>query len=241
MSTLTTNVVVRSLRRLPILFLVVIALMSGVSYLRFSHVAAGSSIAMVNQVFPDPAVNLPAPTAQELRTAVFAGGCFWGVEAVFEHLKGVSDVVSGYSGGSAETAHYGLVSLGQTGHAEAVKITYDPTQISYGQLLKVYFSVAHDPTQFNRQGPDSGTQYRSAIFFANEDEKQVAQAYIEQLKQAQIFQKPIVTQLAPLTGFYAAEPKHQNFIDNHPNHPYVVIHDLPKLDQLKTKFAALYQ
>jgi peptide-methionine (S)-S-oxide reductase len=196
---------------------------------------------MVSKVFPDPAVNLPTSKAKELRTAVFAGGCFWGMEAVFEHLKGVSDVVSGYSGGNAETAHYGLVSFGQTGHAEAVKITYDPTQVSYGQLLKVYFSIAHDPTQLNRQGPDAGTQYRSAIFFASPDEKQVAQAYIDQLNQAHVFQKPIVTQLAPLTGFYEAETEHQNFIDNNPNHPYVVIHDLPKLDQLKTKFAALYQ
>lgn len=231
----------RSLRKLSILSLVAIALMGGVSYFRASQSAANTSVAMVHKVFPDPATDMPATKVSIVQTAVFAGGCFWGVEAVFEHLKGVSDVVSGYSGGSAETAHYGLVSFGQTGHAESVKITYDPTQITYGQLLKVYFAVAHDPTQLNRQGPDSGTQYRSAIFFANNEEKQVAQAYIDQLNQAHVFQKPIATQIAPLTGFYAAETEHQNFIVNHPNHPYVVIHDLPKLDQLKTKFAALYQ
>ncbi|HEY9640732.1 MAG TPA: peptide-methionine (S)-S-oxide reductase MsrA, partial [Coleofasciculaceae cyanobacterium] len=170
-----------------------------------------------------------------------AGGCFWGMEAVFEHLKGVTDVVSGFSGGNADTAHYEQVSLGDTGHAEAVKITYDPAQISYGQLLKVYFSVAHDPTELNRQGPDAGTQYRSAIFFANDQQKQVAQDYINQLNNAHIFKQPIVTQLTPLNGFYAAEEYHQNFIDRNPNYPYVVIYDLPKLDQLRQQFPNLYK
>jgi peptide-methionine (S)-S-oxide reductase len=189
---------------------------------------------------PNPTTDITAASTGE-QTIVLAGGCFWGMEAVFEHLKGVSDVVSGFSGGSAATAHYEQVSLGETGHAEAVKITYDPAQISYGQLLKVYFSVAHDPTELNRQGPDAGTQYRSAIFFANDQQKQVAQAYIDQLNNARIFSRPIATQLAPLNSFYAAEEYHQNFIDRNPNYPYVVIHDLPKLDQLHQQFPELYK
>ncbi len=163
------------------------------------------------------------------------------MEAVFEHIKGVSNVVSGFSGGSADTAHYETVSTGQTGHAESVKINYDPSQISYGQLLKVFFSVAHDPTQLNRQGPDEGTQYRSAIFFSNPTEQQIAEAYVKQLNHAHVFSQPIVTQVVPLQKFYAAEDYHQNFIAHHPNYPYVVINDLPKLNQLKQQFAALYK
>ncbi len=188
---------------------------------------------------PDPAANLS--TAKGEQTAIFAGGCFWGMEAVFEHLKGVSQVVSGYSGGSAATAHYEIVSSGMTGHAESVQITYDPSKIAYGQLLKVYFSVAHDPTQLNQQSPDRGTQYRSAIFFTNNEQKQVAQAYIEQLNQAHSFRKPIVTQVVPLQHFYAAEDYHQNFIDRNPAYPYVVVHDLPKLKRLQEQFSNLYR
>jgi len=190
---------------------------------------------------PAPAIDISTSTAKGKQTVVLAGGCFWGMEAVFEHLKGVSDVISGYSGGSAATAHYEAVSSGETGHAESVKITYDPEQISYSQLLKIYFSVAHDPTQLNRQGPDWGTQYRSAIFFTNDEQKRVAQAYIEQLNKAQIFRKPIVTQLVPLNGFYAAEEHHQQFLDRNPNHPYIVVHDLPKLAQLREQFSAMYK
>jgi peptide-methionine (S)-S-oxide reductase len=190
---------------------------------------------------PDPVRDVSASTTSGEQTAVFAGGCFWGVEAVFEHLKGVSDVVSGYSGGNAATARYEEVSTGTTGHAEAVKVTYDPAQISYGQLLRVYFSVAHDPTELNRQGPDTGTQYRSAIFFTNDTQRQVAQDYIAQLTSANTFQEPIVTQVVPLTNFYAAEEYHQNFIDHNPNYPYVVINDLPKLAQLRQQFPNLYQ
>ncbi|MEE3719768.1 peptide-methionine (S)-S-oxide reductase MsrA [Tumidithrix elongata RA019] len=174
-------------------------------------------------------------------TVVFAGGCFWGVEAVFEHLKGVTNVVSGYSGGTADTAHYETVSSGQTGHAESVKITYDPSQISYEQLLKVYFLVAHDPTQLNRQGPDRGTQYRSAIFFANAEQKQIAETYIARLNQEKAFSKPIVTQVVPLQSFYAAEDYHQDFIVHNPNYPYVVVHDLPKLEQLRKQFPEMYK
>src|SRR5262245_43061078 len=171
-----------------------------------------------------PAVTIPSPTidqslakAKGAETAVLAGGCFWGIQAVFEHVKGVSTVTAGYSGGTAETAHYETVSSGATGHAESVKIVYDPSQISYGQLLKVYFSVAHDPTQLNRQGPDDGTQYRSVIFYAGEEQKRIAQAYIDQLNKVRVFSGSIVTQVVPLKGFYAAEPYHQDYAVHHPN------------------------
>ncbi len=190
---------------------------------------------------PDLAATTPTAERAGQKTAVFAGGCFWGVEAVFEHVKGVSDVVSGFSGGSADTATYDEVSFGQTGHAEAVKITYDPTQVSYAQLLKIYFSVAHDPTQVNRQGPDSGTQYRSAIFFTNPEQQKIAQSYIDQLNQSKVFDRAIATQLVPLTEFYAAEDYHQNFIAHNPTYPYVVIHDLPKLAQLQKQFPDVYK
>ena len=192
-------------------------------------------------VIPAPAIDIASATPPGQQTAVLAGGCFWGMEAVFEHVKGVSAVVSGFSGGGATTANYEAVSGGETGHAEAVKITYDPAQVSYGQLLKIYFAVAHDPTELNRQGPDSGTQYRSAIFFANADQQRVAQAYIAQLSQAKTFHQPIVTQLAPLQAFYAAEDYHQDFIAHNPNHPYVVINDLPKLAQLRQQFPDRYK
>jgi len=186
--------------------------------------------------FPDPAVDVPASAAQEKQTAVLAGGCFWGVEAVFEHLKGVTNVVSGFAGGDKSTAHYETVSTGNTGHAESVKITYDPSQITYGQLLKVYFSVAHNPTELNRQGPDTGTQYRSAIFYVNDDQKKVAEAYIQQLETATVFSRRIVTQVVPFRGFYAAESYHQHFLDHNPNNPYIMYNDLPKLEQLKKQY-----
>jgi peptide-methionine (S)-S-oxide reductase len=199
-------------------------------------VAAISVAARPRVAFPDPAVDVPASAAQGQQTAVLAGGCFWGVEAVFEHLKGVTNVVSGFAGGDKSTAHYETVSTGQTGHAESVKITYDPSQITYGQLLKVYFSVAHNPTELNRQGPDTGTQYRSAIFYMNDDEKKVAEAYIQQLENAKVFSKRIVTQVVPLRGFYAAEGYHQHFLDHNPNNPYIVYNDVPKLAQLKKQY-----
>jgi peptide-methionine (S)-S-oxide reductase len=183
--------------------------------------------------FPDPAIDLPAAATHGPQTAVVAGGCFWGVEAVFERLTGVSDAVSGFAGGAAATAHYTMVSEGTTGHAEAVKITYDPTKITYGQLLKVFFAVAHDPTELNRQGPDEGTQYRSAIFYASPDEKRVAEAYIRQLNDAKVFRRPIVTAVSALQGFYPAENYHQNFVERNPDYPYVVYNDLPKLRHLQ--------
>jgi peptide-methionine (S)-S-oxide reductase len=191
---------------------------------------------------PVAAADIPtASTLKGKQIAVFAGGCFWGVEAVFEHLKGVSEVVSGYSGDKAETANYETVSTGQTSHAESVRITYDPSQISYSQLLKVFFLVAHDPTQLNRQGPDSGPQYRSVIFFANSEQQQVAKAYIGQLNKEHLFRQPIVTELVPLSSFYAAEDYHQNFITRNPYYPYVVVNDIPKLKQLQEQFSAMYK
>jgi peptide-methionine (S)-S-oxide reductase len=182
----------------------------------------------------------PADTKGKI-TVVFAGGCFWGMEAVFEHLKGVTNVVSGYSGGTADTANYGAVSAGRSNHAEAIQITYDPAQISYEDLLKVYFLVAHNPTQLNYQGPDRGPQYRSAIFFANAEQKQIAEAYIARLEREKAFSKPIVTQVVPLQKFYAAEDYHQDFITHNPTYPYVVVHDLPKLAQLQKQFPSLYR
>ena len=190
---------------------------------------------------PDAKIDQPLATTKGQDTLVLAGGCFWGVDAVFKHVKGVSKVTSGYSGGAASTAKYEVVSSGQTGHAEAVEIVYDPAQVSVGQLLKVFFSVAHDPTQLNRQGPDHGTQYRSAIFYRDDAQKKVVQAYIDQLGAAKIYPDKIVTQVAPLVAFYPAEDYHQNYLALHPNQPYIVINDLPKVEALKTKFPALYR
>jgi peptide-methionine (S)-S-oxide reductase len=189
---------------------------------------------------PDPKVDAPLAAGKD-QVAVFAGGCFWGVEAVFEHVKGVKDVVSGYSGGSATTAHYEVVGTGQTGHAESVRVVYDPKLVSYGQLLKVYFSVAHDPTQLNRQSPDTGTQYRSEIFAASADQQKLADAYIAQLTAAKAFNAPIVTKVEPLKAFYPAEAYHQNYLRLNPNNPYIVYNDAPKLVHLKELFPQLYK
>ena len=183
--------------------------------------------------------NAGAATAEQ--TAVFAGGCFWGVDAVFKHVKGVTNVESGYAGGNADTAHYEMVSEGNTGHAESVRVRFDPAKISYQQLLQVFFSVAHDPTELNRQGPDTGTQYRSAIFYTSAEQQKIAQSYIQQLTAAQTFSAPIVTQVVPLQQFYPAEDYHQNYLALHPYQPYIVFNDMPKLGQLKKQFPALYQ
>jgi peptide-methionine (S)-S-oxide reductase len=190
---------------------------------------------------PNPTVDEPLATKKGEKTLVLAGGCFWGIEAVFEHVKGVKNVVSGYSGGTGSTAEYETVSRGKTGHAEAVKVFYDPSQISYGQLLKVFFSVAHDPTQLNRQGPDIGPQYRSVIFFADEEQRRIAQAYINQLDEAKIFNRRIVTDLSALKAFYLAEEHHQDYLRQHPDQPYIVHHDLPKLEELRKQFPELYK
>ena len=188
--------------------------------------------------FPEPPAEPNAP-AKGKETVVLAGGCFWGVEAVFERLRGVSDAVSGYAGGTKSTAQYETVSTGRTGHAESVKVTYDPTQISFGTLLKVYFSVAHDPTQLNRQGPDSGPQYRSEIFYTNPEQKRVAEEYIRKLDDAKIYRKSIVTKVAALEGFYQAEAYHQHYLDLNPRDPYIVFNDLPKLKRLQENYPEL--
>ncbi len=179
--------------------------------------------------------------AKGKQTAVFAGGCFWGVDAVFKHVKGVSSVVSGYSGGSVANPDYETVSTGTTGHAESVKINYDPSQVRYSDLLRIFFSVATDPTELNRQGPDTGTQYRSAIFYVSDDQKQTALGYIDQLNKAKVFSGPIMTQVVPLQAFYPAEQYHQNFLERHPDHPYIVFNDLPKLRELQKQFPDLYK
>jgi len=188
---------------------------------------------------PSPTLDA-APAAKGPQTAVFAGGCFWGVEAVFRHVKGVSSAVSGYAGGTVKNPTYEMVSSGRTGHAEAVHVTYDPAQVSYGQLLRVFMSVAHDPTELNRQGPDVGTQYRSAIYFVNDEQQRVARAYIAQLDAAKAFPRPIVTEVAPLAQFYPAEAYHQDYLASHKTQPYIVYNDLPKLDALKKEFPAIY-
>jgi len=201
---------------------------------------AGFATSVAAASLPDPAVDIPLAKTAGIQTAVLAGGCFWGVEGVFEHVKGVTRVVPGYAGGTADTASYHQVSSGRTGHAESVRISYDPARISYGQLLKVFFSVAHDPTELNRQGPDTGTQYRSAIFFANEDQKRVTDAYIDQLQAAHTFPRPIATQVTPLEGFYDAEAYHQDYLVRHPTQPYIVINDMPKIADLQRRFPGLY-
>jgi peptide-methionine (S)-S-oxide reductase len=195
----------------------------------------------------EPAVALPAPTidnpkaAGPLQTAVIAGGCFWGVQGVFQHTKGVKRALSGYSGGEKSTADYDKVGTGRAGHAESVQIVFDPKEISYGDILRIYFSVAHDPTELDRQGPDVGTQYRSAIFYSDASQQRIAQAYIAQLDQAHAFARPIVTRVDPLKGFYPAEAHHQDFLAHNPNYPYIVVNDLPKIANLKRLFPDQYR
>jgi peptide-methionine (S)-S-oxide reductase len=189
-------------------------------------------------IIPAPAVDVQA--ASGIQTAVLAGGCFWGVQGVFQHTAGIVNAVSGYAGGSRMTADYTMVSSGTTGHAESVEVKYDPKKISYGKILQIFFSVAHDPTQLNRQGPDSGTQYRSAIFTTNDEQKRVADAYIAQLNAAKVYRKPIVTKVGPLDGFFPAEAYHQDYLTLHPNQPYIAYNDLPKVENLKRIFADNY-
>lgn len=200
--------------------------------------ASSNSASAIADIAPTP--NGKAPQSKELQTAVFAGGCFWGVEAVFEHVKGVTDVRSGYAGGDKGTAEYERVSDGDTGHAESVKVTYDPAKVSYVQLLTVFFSVAHDPTEVNRQGPDVGKQYRSAIFYVNAEQKKTADDYIDAINKSKALAKPVATEVSPLKEFYEAEAYHQDYLKNHPTEPYIVYNDLPKLEALKKKFPDLY-
>jgi peptide-methionine (S)-S-oxide reductase len=194
-----------------------------------------------------PAASIPSPLVDTAlakdkaeQTAVVSGGCFWGIQAVFQNVKGVINATSGYSGGAASTAEYELVSNGDTGHAESVKITYDPSQITYGQLLRIFFSVAHDPTELNRQGPDTGSQYRSSIFYASDEQNRIADAYISQLEKAKVFPRPIVTQVVTLKAFYPAEAYHQDYAAHHPNNPYIVVNDAPKVANLRQQFPNLY-
>lgn len=190
---------------------------------------------------PNPAVDTDPSAAKGKQTAVLAGGCFWCTEAVFEHVNGVQKVISGYAGGDAASAHYDIVSAGKTTHAESIEITFDPARISYGQILKVFFSVAHDPTQLNMQGPDHGRQYRSSIFYKNAEQQKIAEAYIKQLGQTEAFHKPIATEIVALKAFYPAEEYHQDFVKRNPAHPYVVVNAFPKLDKLKKQFPGLYK
>jgi len=189
-------------------------------------------------VIPAPSIDVNA--TDDLQTAVIAGGCFWGVQGVFQHTAGVVNAVSGYAGGSKATADYHTVSTGSTGHAESVEIKFDPQKISYGKLLQIFFSVAHDPTQLNRQGPDSGTQYRSAIFTTSDEQKKVADAYIAQLNAAKVYKRPIVTKVSPLEGFYPAEAYHQDYLTLNPTQPYIAYNDIPKVENLKKLFADNY-
>ncbi len=189
---------------------------------------------------PNPSADAALAATKSEQSVVVAGGCFWGIQAVFQHVRGVVSATSGYAGGNAKSAEYELVSTGETGHAESVKIVYDPSQITYGQLLRVFFSVAHNPTQLNRQGPDEGSQYRSVVFYSSDEQRRIAEAYIAQLDKAKAFPRPIVTQVAPLKGFYAAEAYHQNYAANYPNNPYIVYNDAPKVAHLRQQFPELY-
>jgi peptide-methionine (S)-S-oxide reductase len=206
----------------------------------YSSVPTSAVAAETAVVIPAPSVDNPKVSGP-LQTAVVAGGCFWGVQGVYEHVGGVHKVLSGYSGGDKATAEYETVSSGRTGHAESVQISFDPKGISYGEILHIYFSVVHDPTQVNRQGPDTGTQYRSNIFYASESQKNIAQAYIAQLDKAKVFGRAIVTRVDPLKGFYPAEDYHQDFLINNPQNPYIVINDVPKIQNLKKVFPAYYR
>ena len=204
----------------------------------WSHPAGADAI---NKVIPPPAVDTPAAEATGQQTAVLAGGCFWGLQGMFEHVQGVTKVVAGYSGGDKSTAHYEMVGTERTGHAESVSITYDPTKISYGQLLQLYFAVAHDPTELDHQGPDSGPSYRSEIFFQNPTQERIARAYVAQLTNAKVFSGPIVTKIEPVKGFYTAEDYHQDFLVKNPTHPYIMRNDLPKVAALKKVYPQLYR
>ncbi len=217
---------------LPVLMIAVFA-----GCLMHGNVAASEK----GMALPKPAVDETMASAPGQETAVIAGGCFWGIQAVFQHVKGVISATSGYSGGSSSTAEYEIVSTGTTNHAESVKIVFDPSKVTYGQLLQVFFSVAHDPTQLNRQDPDEGTQYRSVIFYSGDEQKKIADAYIAQLDGAKVFRHKIVTQVVPLKGFYPAEGYHQNYATRHPDNPYIARFDAPKVAALQQMFPQLYK
>jgi peptide-methionine (S)-S-oxide reductase len=205
-----------------------------------ASIAGCTAGAAARMPIPPPSADVPLAKAGGKQTAVFAGGCFWGTQAVFERVKGVLDTTAGYAGGSASTASYDQVTTETTGHAESVKVVYDPSKITYGELLRIFFSVAHDPTQLNRQGPDVGTSYRSAIFYTSDEQKRLADGYIQQLDQAHVFPRPIVTQVTPLKGFYRAEDYHQDYALHNPGNPYIEVCDRPKIDALKQQFPDLF-
>ena len=221
--------------------LITVLLFAGIGVLAWATAKPNDGRANAKATYPKPAVDAPLAASKSEETAVLAGGCFWGIQAVFQHLKGVKSSTSGYSGGAAKTAHYEEVSTGETGHAESVKVVFDPSQISYGQILMIFFSVGHNPTELNRQGPDYGTQYRSSIFYANDEQKKIAEAYIAQLNAAKIYGQPIVTQVVPLQAFYASEDYHQDYLKSHTYEPYIMMNDLPKLTSLKKEYPDLYR
>ena len=235
MSVLVPTIPSRHRKRAVCTVALVIGLLLAGYGLRGTTASSAESVRAV----PAPTIDEPATQASS-EVAVFAGGCFWGVQGVFQHVLGVTNAVSGYAGGESRTAHYEIVGSGSTGHAESVQITYDPSKVSYGEILQVFFSVAHDPTQLNRQGPDEGSQYRSAIFYSSDQQKKIAEAYIAQLDHAKIFSRPIVTQVVPLQAFYPAEAYHQNYAALHPNQPYIVFNDAPKVSHLQQEFPDLY-
>ena len=220
-------------------FLLAAVLFAAVFELPAVRSSTGSSPS--NMAFPRPALDDSIAQAKGQQIAVVSGGCFWGVQAVFAHVRGVVSAASGYAGGTEETAHYEMVGTGQTGHAESVKVIFDPSQITYGQLLMVFFSVAHNPTELNKQGPDWGSQYRSSVFYSSEGQKRIAEAYITQLNAAKVYSQKIVTVVVPLKEFYPAEEYHQDYVRHHPNNPYIMINDLPKLGSLKKQFPELYR
>ena len=217
------------------------ALILAVSLVATTACNARAGAASAAAPVPAPTVDASRASAAGQETTVVAGGCFWGIQAVFQHVKGVISATSGYSGGAAKTAEYEVVSTGQTGHAESVQIVYDPSQITYGQLLRVFFSVALDPTELNRQGPDEGTQYRSVLFYANDEQKHIAEAYIAQLNAAGVFHRPIATQVVPFEAFYPAEAYHQNYAEMNPMAPYIMYNDAPKVEHLRKEFPDLYE
>ncbi|MHB8503583.1 MAG: peptide-methionine (S)-S-oxide reductase MsrA [Candidatus Acidiferrales bacterium] len=218
-----------------------VLILAGIGAFAWASAKPNDGRANAKAAFPTPIVDTALAPAKGQEAAVLAGGCFWGIQSVFQHLKGVVSATSGYSGGLASTAHYEDVSTGSTGHAESVKIVFDPSQISYGQILMIFFSVGHNPTELNYQGPDYGTQYRSSIFYSNDEQKKIAEAYIAQLNAAKIYSQPIVTQLVPLQAFYPAEDYHQDYLKHHPYEPYIMVNDLPKLSSLKKQFPSLYR
>jgi peptide-methionine (S)-S-oxide reductase len=219
----------------PALIFAALLLAAGIAFRGFPSAAEGA------RSIPPPVLDEPVRPQAASEVAIVAGGCFWGVQGVFQHVDGVTSAVSGYAGGAANTAHYEVVGTNTTGHAEAVRVIFDPRRISYGRILEIYFSVAHDPTELNRQGPDVGTQYRSAIFPANLEQTHIAEAYIAQLNQGQVFDAPIVTKIEPSRDFYPAEGYHQDFLTRNPRYPYIVINDLPKIEDLKRLFPDLYR